>query len=109
MKSQAWLHGLVAATVGGFSGALESGITLIVVAPETFNLNAGLKKTLFTMLIFSLLSGAKCAAAYLKQSPVPPVWTQETETVVQQTTVTKSSKPVDAVTSGLPDSTKGDS
>lgn len=74
MTGQKWFHGLVAAFVGGCAGAFDSGIALILIAPETFNLNKDLTKTLMTVAVLGLLTGLKCAAAYLKQSPVPPEW-----------------------------------
>lgn len=69
--NKVWLHGLISAFIGGFAGALESGFALVLIAPETFNLNKGLGKTLVAMLVFAVLSGYKTAAAYLKQSPSP--------------------------------------
>jgi hypothetical protein len=66
-----WVHGLTAAFVGGFAGAVDSGIALILIAPETFNLSSGLRKTLLTVSVLGLLTGIKFAAAYLKQSPNP--------------------------------------
>lgn len=67
-----WLHGLVAAFVSGSAGAIDSSLALMVLVPEKFNLNAGLKLTLLTALVLGALTGAKCTFAYLKQSPLPP-------------------------------------
>jgi hypothetical protein len=67
-----WLHGLIGGTIGGAAGAIDSALALIVLDPEKFNLGAGLKKTLMTAAVLGLLTGVKCAFAYLKQSPIPP-------------------------------------
>lgn len=71
-----WLHGLVAAFVGGAAGALDSALVLVLVAPQDFNLGSGFYRLLLTASVFALLSGFKVAAAYLKKSPVPPGWTE---------------------------------
>ena len=66
-----WIHGLLSAFIGGAANALYSGITLLLAAPNEFNLGAALKKTLLTILVLALLSGIQTAAAYLKQAPTP--------------------------------------
>lgn len=66
-----WIHGLSAAFVGGVASAVDSGLALIIIAPDQFNLNKGLAKTLLTISVLGILSGAKLAFAYLKQSPLP--------------------------------------
>ena len=71
-QKQKWFHGLVGGIVGGFAGAIDSGLTLPLLAPDKFNINAGLGKLLLGMLVFAILSGVKVGAAYLRQSPVPP-------------------------------------
>lgn len=76
MKRWAW--GLVAAFIGGLAGAVQSGLTLMIMSPETFNMGEQLGKTLLTMLVLGVLSGVNVAAAYLKQSPLPrTLWTPE--------------------------------
>ena len=67
-----WLHGLFAALIVGTASAIDSGLVLVVVAPDKFNVNEGLKRTLITILVLGILSGAKAAFAYLRQSPIPP-------------------------------------
>jgi hypothetical protein len=82
-----WLHGLVAAFVGGFAGAMDSGLVLLLVAPNEFNLGRKLWHTLLAITILAALSGAKVSFAYLKTSPTPEsrqVWTDE-ERAVQLT------------------------
>lgn len=58
-----WLKGLVAAIIGGAANS----VTLIIVDPVTFNLQAGLKNVLAVCATSAILS----AAMYLKQSPLP--------------------------------------
>ncbi len=73
-----WAYGLLAAVIGGFAGAVDSGIALIIMAPETFNIGPGLHKTLLTIAVLGLLTGIKFGVAYLKQSPLPrDPWTEE--------------------------------
>jgi hypothetical protein len=71
IRRRLWKHGLLAALIGGFASSMDSGLALIVIAPDKFNLGLDLWRTLLTMLVLGLLSGAKVAAAYLKQSPFP--------------------------------------
>lgn len=71
MNWRHWLYGLGAAFIGGAAGAIDSGIALIIISPETFNLSAGLHKTLLTVAVLGLLTGIKFGVAYLKQSPLP--------------------------------------
>lgn len=59
-----WIYGLLAAIIG----AAANGVLVVLVAPESFNLNSGLNKLLSVMLGFAIVA----AAMYLKQSPLPP-------------------------------------
>lgn len=58
-----WVHGLIGAFIGGGANA----VSVMVIAPETFNIHAGLEKLGGAFL----LSGIISAALYLKQSPLP--------------------------------------
>lgn len=60
-----WLHGLIAAFIGGGANAIAAA----AIAPDEFNLNTGLRK----LGILFLVSGILNAAGYLKQSPVPKI------------------------------------
>lgn len=60
-----WIHGLISALIGGAA----TSISTVVVAPEQFNLSAGL----MNVAKVALVSGIVSAAMYLKQSPLPPV------------------------------------
>jgi hypothetical protein len=62
-KFKQWLKGLASAVIG----AAANGVTLVIVAPESFNLADGLPKLLTVMAVSAILA----AAMYLKQSPLP--------------------------------------
>ncbi|HBH13811.1 MAG TPA: hypothetical protein DDX29_11990 [Clostridiales bacterium] len=58
-----WLKGLVSAAIG----AAANSVTVIIVAPETFNLQEGLPK----LASVAAISAMVVAANYLKKSPLP--------------------------------------
>lgn len=58
-----WLRGLVGAMIGGAA----SSITVIVVAPETFNFDDGFKK----LCQVATISAIYHAALFLKTNPIP--------------------------------------
>lgn len=60
-----WLHGLISAFISGTAVS----IGCLIAEPATFNLEKGLVVTLKVALV----SGIVSAAAYLKQSPLPPI------------------------------------
>lgn len=60
---KAWLYGLASAAIG----AAANTVTVMIVAPETFNLNEGLNK----VLMAAGSSAIVAVALYLKQSPLP--------------------------------------
>lgn len=63
---QAWRHwvkGLIAAAIGGSANA----VTVLIVAPDEFNLEEGLPK----LGVVALVSAIVSVANYLKQSPLP--------------------------------------
>jgi len=70
-RTSGWVRGLVGGFVGGLAGSIDSSLALMIIAPGEFNLDYGLKKTLWTALVLGLLAGLKVAFAYLKQSPLP--------------------------------------
>ena len=63
MNWKSWLKGLIAAVVGGATGA----IGMVIVDPLTYNLQDGWHKLGWVMIIMGLVS----AGMYLKQSPLP--------------------------------------
>lgn len=70
-----WLYGLGSAIIGGGAGAVVSGFTNIMIAPDTFNLttHAGAGKVALGMGINFLIVGFFSMFFYLKQSPLPAV------------------------------------
>lgn len=107
MTPRMWLHGLVAAFIGGAATMLSSSLALMVMNPEQFNMGPQVWHTLRTVLVLGLISGAQTAAAYLKQSPLWEDATTERRTVTdargsEVLTETKTTAPatkaeVDAV------------
>jgi len=71
---QIWIHGIIAAFIGGGAGAVSAGFASAMVAPGQFNLGGGLAGLLELMGVTFLVSGALSTFAYLKQSPVPAGW-----------------------------------
>ena len=69
-----WLHGLIAAFIGGGASAITSGFVASQLMPDRVNLGAGLFLTLKLIGATFVISGVLSAAAYLKQSPVPNDW-----------------------------------
>jgi len=70
MNGKVWFHGLIAAFIVGAAGGLGTVVGSLVAGDSLLH---GLK----VASIAALLSGLAGAAAYLKQSPVPPEWTGE--------------------------------
>lgn len=68
-----WLHGLVAAFIGGGASAVSAGFSATLVDPKDFNLSSGLAHMSVLMGTTFAVSGVLSAMAYLKQSPLPPV------------------------------------
>lgn len=66
-NTKVWLHGLLAA----FIGATASSIGPMLVAPDRFNLTSG--AGVRSVFLASIISGIVAAAAFLKQSPLPPL------------------------------------
>lgn len=73
MKSWSkWLHGLVAAFIGGGASAVTAGVTAPAIAPGAFNFGAQLLPLLKLSGALFVVNGLIAATAYLKQSPLPP-------------------------------------
>jgi hypothetical protein len=86
MSLKAWLHSLVAAAIS----AAASGVTVSIVAPESFNFSGpGLQKLGELCAISALIS----VANFLKQSPLPSAEVTTTTTAQVTTTVEGTTKP----------------
>ena len=69
-----WVKGICAAAISGASGGIVNAFSAIGIAPESFNLHAGLglHNTLKMLGVGSVLSAILGVAWYFKQSPLPP-------------------------------------
>jgi len=74
-----WLYGLGTAFIGGGSSAFAGGSAAALIAPETFNLGAGLGHTVKLTAAIFMMSGLTHVFAYLQKRPLPE-WTKTTET-----------------------------
>lgn len=94
-NTSAWLHGLLAALIGGGASAVTSGVVLPAISPNSFNFAGQLLPLAKVMLGMFLVNGAISAFAYLKQSPLPAQTLEISETTTQKTTLTAtpSDKP----------------
>jgi len=87
-QTQKWLYGLGSAMIGGGSSAVTGGLTSMGFAPDKFNLSnsSGVWHLLGLMLANFVVSGALSAFFYLRQSPLPPESTGNTETITKPPT-----------------------
>ena len=69
---QHWIHGLVSAFIGGGASAVTASFSAAVIAPDRFNLAAGLGNMLKMMGACFAINGILTVMAYFKQSPLPP-------------------------------------
>ena len=67
-----WLYGLLSGFIGGGAGAIGSAFGGIMTDPDHFNPSHGVHHLLVLMGWTFVFSGVITAAAYLKQSPLPP-------------------------------------
>lgn len=67
-----WIRGLIAACISGGSGAVTASLGANMIAPDVFNLDAGLGKMVQLAAMMALVGAVNGVAAYLKQSPLPP-------------------------------------
>lgn len=81
-RVEKWLKGLIAAFIGGGAAAVTSGLTSMGFAPDKFNLTDlhGVLRVLGLMAANFLVSGFLSTMFYLRQSPVPPDSTGDTQT-----------------------------
>lgn len=82
LSTEKWLYGLGSAMIGGGSSAVVSGVTSMGFAPDKFNLSssAGFWHLIGLMVANFVVSGVLSAFFYLRQSPLPPETTEQTET-----------------------------
>lgn len=79
-KFRAWRYGLISAAIGGGASSIHTAAAIMIAAPTELNFNEHLGKTLLTLLAIGVLNAAMFAAAFLKQSPLPPLEEEEKST-----------------------------
>lgn len=67
-----WVRSLFSALISGGAGALGSSSSAIVIAPESFNFQDGLSKTLALAGASAVIGAITGVSNFLKQSPLPP-------------------------------------
>lgn len=86
MGWKAWAYSLISACIG----AAATGVTSMVVAPESFNFShSGLIKLGEMCAANALLA----AALYLQKSPLPPIQTTTQTTTLETKTVVDPAPP----------------
>lgn len=103
-KIESWLHGLLAAFIGGGAGAVTAGFSANLIDPKNFNLNDHMGNFFSLMGTCFLINGFMSMMLYLRQSPLPDVQTIVTgsHTVTTTDAVIVSNKPVDPPTPAEP-------
>jgi len=71
-RLEMWAKGLAAAAIAGAANGVITGFAAVGIDPGHFNLQAGFKSTLAIAGVSAIMSALIGAAAYLKQSPLPP-------------------------------------
>ena len=96
-----WLYSLGSGVIGGGSGAVVAGLSAMLLAPQEFNVTSwhGVGKAVSMMVACFFINGFIAMFFFLKQSPLPPVETETTETVRQSSdargnTISEASKTV---------------
>jgi len=79
-----WIYGMISAAIG----AAANTVTVMIVAPETFNINEGLNKVLAVAGIAALVA----VCSYLKQSPLPGCKKQMMQTSEYTQTTTETTQ-----------------
>lgn len=66
-----WLRGLIGAGISGASTAISTGIGAAMIAPDTFNLNAGIGDLVKMVVTTATVSFVVSITKYLKEKPLP--------------------------------------
>lgn len=70
-KTSIWLKGLIAAVLSGAFGGMATGLSILGIDPQHFNLGAGAGHMAKICLVSALINAGVGLFAYLKQSPLP--------------------------------------
>lgn len=70
-----WVHGLVAAVIGGGAGAVSATIGVMTVDSKDWNMTdwPHAQHMLFLMFVVFTVNAAIAAFAWLSKSPIPPL------------------------------------
>ena len=94
-----WFMGIFKSLMSGFSVAVVSGLSSIVIAPGTFNLSAGIAPTFKLMGVMMLFQGLYRMAEFLQlhAGPDQPAANLQKAQVATQEAVVQSNKAADAI------------
>jgi len=88
-----WIYGLTAAVITGGASSVASGFSLIVVAPNQFNIvHPGL--LIKSMLTMFFVNGMLAGFSFLRNKPVPAMTRETTYTVAETTQAGQPTKVV---------------
>jgi len=91
-----WFAGLVSAFLSGGAGAVTSGLSAIMIAPDKFNIQAGLENTLKLMAVNFIVAGCFGFFTRLQKSPLPDVI--QTDTTITTRAEVQGEEPILTVT-----------
>lgn len=88
-----WIYGLTAAVITGGASSVASGFSLIVVAPDQFNMvHPGL--LIKSMLTMFFVNGMLAGFSFLRNKPVPTMTRETTYTIAETTQTGQPTKVV---------------
>ncbi len=67
-----WLRGWVGAAIAGAASTVSTGLSVMVIDPATFNLDAGFTNVIKAVAIGAAIQAVIGAALELKKAPLPP-------------------------------------
>lgn len=97
-----WLRNVITTVISGGAHGLIAGLTTMGVAPDTFNLNQGLHKTLIVAGTCALFSGLISLANLLSnpEKAIPQDVVEETTVQVTHTVTQQPPPPADGAAAG---------
>ncbi len=67
-----WLRGWLGAAIAAAASTISTGLSVIVIDPNTFNLGTGFHNVVKAVGISAAVQAAVGAALFLSKSPLPP-------------------------------------
>lgn len=106
--SKIWVHGIIAAFIGGGAAAVSASFSTALIDPDKFNMANGLGNMAKLAALTFMVSGILSVMGYLKQSPVPSNWTvtTATKTTIQAGEATKVEQQITTVKTTTPEEPK---